>query len=202
MAWPHCLTFCNQAAYALFFLAYVIWRNNEMKSWKTGNGCCVVFLSLGFGALLGDWRIHPHPEYPDCAHQDPAVLPQSAEPGASPGTQGAQDLPGGEGEEAWSLCVGYGVTEWPTIEWYYNTLRFSVYTVHVKTQAENTILISFFFSSHYIFWFEICCSITEAYSSFPLKLSAEFDVIFCLVPACCLLTFWFSNMKMSSVSPL
>lgn len=55
---------------------------------------------LGLGALSGDGRVHPHSQHPHCADQDPALLPKSAEPGPGTRVPSAQDLPGGEGEEA------------------------------------------------------------------------------------------------------
>lgn len=55
---------------------------------------------LGFSALPGDGRVHPHSQHPHRADQDPALLPESAEPGPGARVPSAQDLPRGEGEEA------------------------------------------------------------------------------------------------------
>lgn len=67
----------------------------------------------GISPLLGDGGVHPHPEHPDRADQNPALLPQSAEPGPGTRVPCPQDLSGGEGEEARPLCLGYGVTQSP-----------------------------------------------------------------------------------------
>lgn len=62
--------------------------------------CVCVFSFLGFGALPGDGRVHPHSQHSHRADQNPALLPKSTEPGPGAGVQSAQDLPRGEGEEA------------------------------------------------------------------------------------------------------
>lgn len=68
-------------------------------------------LPLGLSPLFGDRRLHPHPEYSHCAYQDPALLPQSPEPGPSTGVPCPQDLPRGEGKETRPLCLSNGVTQ-------------------------------------------------------------------------------------------
>lgn len=76
-----------------------------------------LILPSGIGPLSGDGGVHPHPQHPDRAHQDPTLVPQGAELGPGSGVPRSQDLPGREREEARSLCVSHGVTEpragWP-----------------------------------------------------------------------------------------
>lgn len=76
-----------------------------------------LLLSSGVSSLSRDGRVHPHPQHPDRAHQNPTLVPQGAEPGPGSGVPRSQDLPGREREEARSLCVSHGVTEpragWP-----------------------------------------------------------------------------------------
>lgn len=70
----------------------------------------VLLCHSGFSSLPGDGRVHPHPEHPHRAHQDPALLPQGPEPGPGARVPRPQDLSGGEGEEARPLCLSNGVT--------------------------------------------------------------------------------------------
>lgn len=84
-----------------------IWVNPKWKS--------CIYLSehvfLGFSSLLGDRRLHAHKKYSHCAYQNLALLPKGPEPRPSTGVPCSQDLPWGEGQEAWPLCLSNGVTQ-------------------------------------------------------------------------------------------
>lgn len=65
---------------------------------------------VGFCTLSGNRWIYTYQKHPDCADQNPSMVPKSAEPGSSLGKKSTQDMSGREREETWSICIGYGVT--------------------------------------------------------------------------------------------
>lgn len=105
-------------------------------------------LPSGISSLSGDRRVHPHPQHPDRAHQDPTLVPQGAEPGPGSGVPRSQDLPGREREEARSLCVSHGVTEqragWPQhLKCFYHTgLEGPVLSFTFRSLAGGSVVFS------------------------------------------------------------